>query len=351
MLDYGEKYRGRSVLITGGMGFIGSNLARRLVEIGQVEVILVDAILPDQGGNLFNINGIEDRLRLHICHLGDVQAIRHLVAGVDYIFNLAGSTSHIDSMNDPHRDLELNCAAQLTLLEACRHFNPRAKIVFTSTRQVYGKPVYLPVDERHRIAPPDINGIHELAAEYYHLLYHRIYGLRAVVLRLTNVYGPRQMIHHNRQSFIAWFIRQAIDGGVIELFGEGRQRRDLNYVEDVVEALLLAGASEEAEGEIFNLGSDNPVSLAKLAAELIDLAGAGTIRSVPFPPERQMIDIGNFYASYRKIEEMLDWRPHTPLRVGLARTIDYYRTYREHYWYGNQGSISRSEATAPGDRD
>ena len=338
------------MLITGGLGFIGSNLARRLVELGDVEVTIIDALLPDQGGNLFNLDGLADLVKLHIADVGNDTVINHLVGGVDYIFNLAGSTSHVDSMLYPQRDLEVNCAAQLALLEACRHFNPRVKIVFGSTRQVYGRPLYLPVDEEHRVAPPDINGIHQLAAENYHLLYHRVYGLRAVCLRMTNVYGPRQLLHHNRQSFIAWFIRQAMDGGVIELFGEGRQRRDLNYVGDVVEALLLAGASEAAEGEIFNLGGDEPISLAELAEELIALTGQGVAQPVPFPPERQLIDIGNFYSSYQKIERALGWRPRTPLRVGLAQTIEFYAEHRAHYWTPHADSFSRSPARATRDR-
>lgn len=346
MTNLFSEYKGRSVLITGGLGFIGSNLAHRLIEIGDVEVFIVDALLPDQGGNTYNISTITDKTKVLVADIGDAAVINHLVGGVDYIFNLAGSVSHLDSMLNPQRDLTLNCAAQLTLLEACRHFNPRAKIVFTSTRQVYGKPVCLPVDEQHRVAPPDINGIHKLAAENYHLLYHRVYGMRVVCLRLTNTYGPRQHLHHSRQSFIAWFIRQAVDGGVIELFGEGKQRRDLNYVDDVVEALLLAGASEAAEGEIFNLGNEEPVSLAELAEELIQLTGHGSVRAVPFPPERQLIDIGNFYSSYRKIEAALGWRPRTALRTGLARTIEFYQKHRSHYLNSNIHSLSRSHMAA-----
>ena len=332
MSEYFNEYRGRSVLITGGLGFIGSSLARRLVEMNGVEVCVVDALRPEQGGNLFNIDGIKDRIKLHVGDIGDNELVNHLVGGVDYIFNLAGNISHIDSLLYPQQDLENNCAVQLTLLEACRQFNPQVKIVFTSTRQLYGKPVYLPVDEQHRVAPPDINGIHKLAAEQYHLLYHRLYGLRSVILRLTNVYGPRQLMRHNRQSFISWFIRQAMDGEVIELFGEGKQKRDLNYVDDVVDALLLAGASEQAEGEIFNLGGDRPVSLADLADKLVSLTGRGYISLTPFPPERQLIDIGNFYSSYRKIESALGWRPRVSIKDGLKRTIEFYERYRSSYW-------------------
>ena len=339
-------YRGRSVLITGGLGFIGSNLARTLVDIGDVDVTILDSLLPDQGGNLFNVVDLENRVKVKLEDMGADWVINHLVGGVDYIFNLAGNVSHLESMQHPHRDLELNCTAQLTLLEACRNFNPHVKIVFTSTRQVYGKPVYLPLDEQHRLAPLDINGINKLAAEHYHLLYNRVYGLRTTCLRLTNTYGPRQLLRHNRQGFIGWFVRQAIDGSAIELYGDGRQRRDMNYVDDVVEALLMAGASETAEGEIFNLGGSQPISLADLAKELISLTGRGNARSVPFPAERQLIDVGNCYSSYRKIESALGWRPRTPLREGLSRTIDFFRQNRAHYWSEDANTLSRPQTSA-----
>lgn len=342
--NFGE-YKGRSALVTGGLGFIGSNLARRLVEIG-VEVTVLDALMPEQGGNQFNLRDLLGRVEIHTADMRDRKVVSHLVGGVDYVFNLAGSVSHLESMQQPLRDLELNCAAHVTLLEACRNFNPHVKIVFTSTRQVYGRPVYLPLDEQHRVLPLDVNGINKLAAEHYHLLYQRVYGTRAVCLRLTNTYGPRQLIHHNRGGFIAWFIRQAVEGGVIELYGEGRQRRDMNYVDDVVEALLLAGASEAAEGEVYNLGGDEPVSLAELAEELISITGRGTVRTVPFPPERQLIDVGNTHSSFAKIESALGWRPRTPLREGLRRTVEFYERHRAHYLKPDAGQFSRSQKTA-----
>src|SRR5688572_20160402 len=340
MTEHSTVYKGRSVLITGGLGFIGSNLARRLVELGGVKVFILDALLPDQGGNRFNIHEFESDVTVYEADMRDDFVVNHLVGGMDFIFNLAGNVSHLESMLYPLRDLELNCTAQLTLLEACRHYNPHVKIVFASTRQVYGKPLYLPVDEEHRVAPLDVNGINKLAAEHYHLLYHRLYGTRSVCLRLTNTYGPRQLVHDDRHGFIAWFTRQAMDGGVIELFGEGRQRRDMNYVDDVVEALLLAGASEAAEGEVFNLGGEEPVALSELAHELISLTGRGSVRLVPFPPERQLIDIGNAHSSFRKIESVLGWRPRTPWREGLARTIEFYSRHRQHYWSPNASTVS-----------
>lgn len=342
MPDRYNVYKGCSVLITGGAGFIGSNLARSLAALGDVKISIVDSLIPDQGGTLFNLMGIENQVEFHKVDLRDAQAINHLMSGVDYVFNLAGNVSHLESMLNPHLDLDLNCAAQLTLLEACRHYNPHVKIVFTSTRQVYGKPLYLPVDEQHRLAPLDVNGINKLAAEYYHLLYHRIYGTRAVCLRLTNTYGPRQLMRHDRQGFIPWLIRQAMEGKVLELFGDGKQRRDMNYVDDVVEALLLAGASESTDGEIYNLGAPDPISVAELAAELISITGRGQISAVPFPAERQLIDIGNFYSSYSKIEQVIGWRPHTSLRTGLALTIEYYQKYGEHYLEPDGHLFSRS---------
>ena len=338
MTDHYMVYKDRSVLITGGLGFIGSNLARRLVELGGVKVFILDGLLPDQGGNRFNIHEFESDVTVYEADMRDDFVVNHLVGGMDFIFNLAGNVSHLESMLYPLRDLELNCTAQLTLLEACRHYNPHVKIVFASTRQVYGKPLYLPVDEEHRVAPLDVNGIHKLAAEHYHLLYHRVYGTRTVFLRLTNTYGPRQLMHHDRQGFIAWFIRQAMDGGVIDLYGDGRQRRDLNYVEDVVEALLMAGASEATEGEIFNLGSDESLSLAEVASELISLTGSGNVRAVAFPQERQLIDIGNFHSSYDKIQSAVGWKPRMRLRAGLTRTLEFYRQNRAHYWGASTAS-------------
>lgn len=327
-----KKYKGRSVLITGGLGFIGSNLARRLVEIGDVDITIIDSLCEYQGGNLFNIRDIEDKVKLHVADMGDSWVINHLVGGIDYIFNLAGSVSHIDSMKMPQRDLHANCAIHLTLLEACRMFNPHVKIVFTSTRQVYGKPAYLPMDELHRVQPLDINGVNKHAAEMYHLLYQRAYGVRAAILRLTNTYGERQLLNHNRQGFIGWFVRQAMDNEVIELFGEGKQRRDLNHVDDAVDAILLAGLSEEAEGEIFNLGNEETASLAEIAQKLIEITGSGSAVGVPFPSESQVIDVGNCSCSYEKIERILGWRPRVSLDAGLRRTIEFYQRHRAHYW-------------------
>lgn len=337
-ITYTHAFAGKKVLITGGLGFIGSNLAIRLVELG-ADVLIVDSLIPDYGGNLFNIEPIKDKVRVNIADVRDVNGMNYLVRGQDYLFNLAGQVSHIDSMRDPYTDLEINCRAQLSILEACRHNNPGVKIVYASTRQVYGVPEYLPVDEKHILHPTDVNGINKMAGEWYHILYNNVYGIRAVSLRLTNTYGPRLLMKHNRQGFVGWFIRQAIDNEEIQVFGDGSQMRDLNYVDDVVEAMLLAAVYDGANGRIFNLGNSPPVSLLEFVRVLLEVCqefgvGKGGYRLVPFPPDKKRIDIGDYYADYSKIQEVLGWSPQVPLREGLRRTVAYYIQYREHYWGG-----------------
>ena len=324
-------FRLKKVLITGGLGFIGSNLARRLTALG-ADVTIVDSMIPGYGGNLFNIAGIRDRVNVNISDIRDPHSMKYLVQRQDYIFNLAGQVSHIDSMADPITDLDINCRAQLSLLEACRHNNPRTKIVYAGTRQVYGRPKYLPVDEQHPIAPTDVNGINKIVAEWYHTLFYKVYGLRTSCLRLTNVYGPRQLLKHNRQGFIGWFIRQAIDGEEIQLFGTGQQLRDLNFVEDVIDAFLVAAEKEEADGQVFGLGHPEPVSLLQLAQLLLEITGRGSYRLVPFPPERAKIDIGDVYGDYSKIQKTLGWEPKVGLREGLSLTVEYYKRFKRDYW-------------------
>jgi UDP-glucose 4-epimerase len=256
----------------------------------------------------------------------------YLVRGQDFLFNLAGQTSHLDSMREPYTDLEINCRAQLSILEACRKHNPNLKLVYASTRQIYGKPDYLPVDERHLLHPVDVNGVNKMAGEWYHILYNNVYGIRACALRLTNTYGPRMRVKDERQTFLGIWIKQLIDDQPIQVFGHGTQIRDFNYVDDVVEALLLSAASPTADGQIFNLGSDETINLRDLAALMVEIAGTGRYEVKPFPPDRKAIDIGDYYADYRLIQGRLGWRPKVGLREGLRRTLTFYREEREHYW-------------------
>jgi UDP-glucose 4-epimerase len=327
----GMTYQGRNVLITGGLGFIGSNLARRLVELGS-QVTLVDSLIPEYGGNRANIAGIEDRVTVNISDVRDAHSLPSLIRGQDLVFNLAGQTSHVDSLHDPNTDLEINCRAQLSILETVRHENPEAKVVFASTRQLYGRPVYLPVDEKHPLAPVDPNGVNKAAGERYHLVYGEIYGLRCSVLRLTNTYGPRMRVKDDRQTFLGTWLRLAGEREELLVFGDGSQRRDFTYVDDAVEAFVLAGASAEADGEVFNVGGEPPVSLGELAELLVSVAGGGAWRAVPFPEERRAIDIGDYFADDSKIRERLGWEPKVGLREGLERSLAFYREHGASYW-------------------
>jgi UDP-glucose 4-epimerase len=321
----------KEVLITGGVGFIGSNLARRLVGLG-AKVTLVDSLIPIYGGNMNNIVDIRDQVTVNISDVRDEFSMAYLVQKKDYLFNLAGQTSHLDSMTNPQADLDINAAAQLSILEACRQNNPHIKMVFASTRQLYGKPEYLPVDELHPIRPVDVNGINKLAGEWYHLLYNNVYGIRACALRLTNTYGPGMRVKDARQTFLGIWIRNVIEGKPILVFGDGTQLRDFNYVDDVVDALLLSAIDEKANGHVFNLGSSEVLSLGQLAKMLCELRTGATFQVVPFPPERKTIDIGNYYSNYDKINQALGWEPKVELAEGLANCMRYYERNHEHYW-------------------
>ena len=329
MGDHRDFYRGRRVLVTGGLGFIGSNLCRTLADLG-ASVLAVDSLLPDYGGNLYNLAGYEGKVRINIADVRG-HGMEYLVKGQEVLFNLAGQVSHLDSMVDPFTDLEINCRSQLSILEAVRKGNPEIKIVYAGTRQVYGKPQYLPVDEKHLLNPTDVNGINKISGELYHLVYHSVYGIRASSLRLTNTYGPRQLIKHNRQGFIGWFVRKAALQEEIQVFGDGSQKRDFNHVDDVVDAFLRAGATDAADGGVFNLGDAHPVSLLDLVKLLIEVAGGGSFTLVPFPAERKKIDIGDFYADTARVRKALGWEPRVPLRKGLADTVAWYRAHKEHY--------------------
>lgn len=331
MIDLVQAFHAQPVLITGGLGFIGSNLARRLADLGAV-VTVVDSLIPEYGGKQFNVHGYADRIRINIADVRDEYSMNYLVREQAYLFNLAGQVSHLDSMHNPYTDLDINCRSQLSILEACRKHNPSIRIVFSGTRQIYGKPQYLPVDERHPIDPVDVNGVNKVAGEWYHLVYQKAYGLKTTSLRLTNTYGPRMRVVDARQTFLGIWLRRLIEGQEILVYGDGEQKRDLNYVNDVVEALLLAATHPNAVGQIFNLGGDEVVSLNELAALLVELNGGGQWRRVPFPTEQKAIDIGDYCGDYGLIQHKLGWRPHTPLREGLAHTLAYYRAHHAEYW-------------------
>jgi UDP-glucose 4-epimerase len=320
----------KRVIITGGMGFIGSALAHRLLKLG-AHLTIVDSMDPHSGGNPYNLHGVDDQIKIVLADIGDEIQVGSLLEDQDFLFNLAGQISHLGSMRDPYSDLQANGLSQLSILEMCRKHNPDIRIVYSSTRQIYGRTQYLPVDENHLLAPMDMNGVSKLTGECYHLVSHRVNNLQISILRMTNVYGPRMRVRDAYKGFIGFWIRQLIEGKAIPIFGTGKQIRDFNYIDDVVEALLLTAADPGSTGEIYNLGAE-PINLLTLAEMMIEINGSGSYHFEPFPNERKRIDIGDYYGDYKKIHNQLGWSPHTTIRDGLTRTLEYYRAHREFYF-------------------
>lgn len=325
-----ENFTGKNTIISGGLGFIGSNLAIRLAGLG-ANVTVIDSLIPEYGGNLWNVESVKSKIKINISDVRDEHSMQHLIQDQDYFFNLAGQTSHLDSMKNPFTDLEINAKAQLSILEVCRKYNPGIKIVFASTRQIYGKPQYLPVDEKHPLVPVDVNGINKLSGEMYHMLYNKVYNIKSSVLRLTNTYGPRMRIKDARQTFLGIWLRNLLEHQPITIFGDGCQLRDYNYIDDVVDAFLVVAASDQWDGSVFNLGNDDPISLQATAELMIEENNEGSFTFIPFPEELKKIDIGDFYSDYSKIKSLLGWQPKVSNREGFKETIEYFRNNYEYY--------------------
>lgn len=324
------KISNKKILITGGLGFIGSNLARRLAGYGN-SITVMDSLIPEYGGNLRNLHDIKNQITVSLTDVRDFTATRDLIKGHDYLFNLAGQTSHLDSMHDPITDLDINAKAQLSILEACRKYNPDIRIVFASTRQIYGKPRYLPVDEKHPRHPVDVNGINKIAGEQYHLLYQEVYGITSSVLRLTNTYGPRMRIKDARQTFLGIWIRNLLEGKPVQVFGDGKQRRDYNYVEDVLDALLIAATENNAVGKVYNLGAPDPLSLEDTAKIMCQGIQGSDYLMIPFPEERKAIDVGDFICDYSAFQNQFGWVPKVNFQEGIQLSIEYFRKEIKHY--------------------
>lgn len=330
-MEKNEMFRGKEVLVTGGLGFIGSNLCIELVKLG-AHVTIVDNMLPRQGGNLFNIKDIEDRVRVNFSDVRNSLSMNHLVKGKDYVFHLAGQVNHVDSMRNPIQDLEINCRGTLVLLEALRHHNRSAKVIFAGTRGEYGSTVKLPVDEDHPTNPKGIYAVTNLTAEKMVLVYHDIFGIKGVCLRITNTYGPRHQMAHDEYGVFNWFIRKAIDDEDIPVFGDGRILRDFIYVDDLVECMLAVATTEKAYGEVFNVGTGIPVSFIDLAKTIARIAGTGRPKFTEFTQERKEVEPGDYYADITKIKKITGWEPKTSLEEGIARTVEFYRKYKKEYW-------------------
>jgi len=325
-----ESYRGKRVTITGGLGFIGSTLATRLVGAG-AQVTLVDCELPDSGANRFNIAPIKDQVEIIASDIASAALIEPALVRTEYLFNLAGTLSHTDSMRDPAKDLHSNCTAHLSLLDSCRKLNPAIRILYAGTRGQYGRPLRSPVDESHPLHSADANGINKTAGESYHLLYARYYGLHTCSVRLSNAYGPRHQMKHARQGVLNWFVRRVLDGDPILIYGEGTQVRDTHYVDDVVDALLMTLASDASRGEAFNLGA-HPLSLASVAKLLVELNGSGAIEYRPYPPDALGVEIGDYVADCSKIKKLVGWSPRVQPKEGFLKTLEYYREHKSQYW-------------------
>lgn len=324
-------FKGKEVLVTGGLGFIGSNLCIELVKKG-AHVTIVDNMLPRQGGNLFNIKDIEDRVRINFSDVRNSLSMNHLVKGKDYIFHLAGQVNHVDSMRNPIQDLEINCRGTLVLLEALRHNNLSARVIFAGTRGEYGSSVKLPVDEDHPTNPKGIYAVTNLTAEKMVLVYDDIFGIKGVCLRITNTYGPRHQMAHDEYGVFNWFIRKAIDDEPIPVFGDGRILRDFIYVDDLVECLLVVALTDSAYGNVFNVGTGIPVSFIELAQKIVNIAGSGKAEFTEFTQERKEVEPGDYYADITKIKQATGWKPRVSLDDGIAATVKYYRTYKKEYW-------------------
>ncbi len=324
-----KKYYRKNVLITGGLGFLGSNLAHELVDLG-ARVTVLDCLLPGHGANYFNLAGISQRVKVVKRDIRDKGLARYL-KGQHFIFHFAGHTSHVDSMKDPFLDIDINCRGNAVFLEAVRAACPKARIIYCGTRAQYGRLDYQRVDEKHAFKPVDVYGASKSTGEMLFFVYQRAYGLRVSSLRLTNAYGPRHQMESAKFGIFNWFIRLAMDNSPLPIYGKGEQKRDFLYVDDVVRAFLLLGAKEKTVGEAYNLGCGKAISFRKMV-ELVQKEAGGVIEYRAWPKERKMIETGDFLANYGKFAKATGWQPRMPLEQGIRWTVDYYRANKKHYW-------------------
>lgn len=326
-----NSFKNKKVIVTGGLGFVGSNLSIKLAELG-ADVLIVDNMLPREGGNLFNIEPVKDKVQINISDIRNADSMNHLVKGMDYIFHIAGQVNHVDSVKNPLNDLSINVEGTLIIMEALRKNNPSAKVIFTGTRGEYGSSLKLPVEESHAINPIGIYAITNFAAERIVLTYHNLHNVKSVCLRITNTYGPRHQMAHDEYGVFNWFIRKSMDNEVIPLFGDGRILRDYLYIDDLVESLVATALNDNVYGEVYNIGSGIPVSFIELANKIIEISGKGKADYTEFTSERKALEPGDYYADITKIKKAIKWEPKISLDDGIKKTIEYYSKNKKHYW-------------------
>lgn len=331
MTPYEEAFQGKRVLVTGGLGFIGSNLSARLMELG-ARVTIVDNMMPRLGGNLFNVKEIMDHIQINFSDVRDEHSMDYLVKDQDFIFHLAGQVNHVDSIRNPIQDLDINCRGTLVLLESCRKYNREVKVIFSGTRGEYGASVKLPVAEDHPTNPKGIYAVTNLSAEKMVLVYDDVHKISGICLRITNTYGPRHQMAHDEYGVLNWFIRKAIDNELIPVFGDGHILRDFLYVNDLVDCFLQVAACSAAFGEVFNVGTGIPISFIDLAKKIVKVADSGKVAFTEFTKERKEVEPGDYYTDISKIRKIVGWTPKTDLSEGLKKTIEFYRKYKKEYW-------------------
>jgi len=325
-----KEMKGKSALVTGGLGFIGSNLAHKLVSLG-ADVVVFDACLDPYGWNLANIEEIKEKVKFIKGNVLDLELLKKSVKDKDFIFHCAGQVSHVYSMKNPFLDLEMNCKGTLNLLEACRTNGDGMKLVYAGTCGQIGKMEYSPIDEKHPTDPMDVYGINKLACEKYFILYNKVYGMDSCSVRISYNYGPRQMVRHLDYGIFNYFVRMAIEGKEIAIYEPGTQLRDYNYVEDSIDAMILCSQSKKAFGEVFMLGSGKPIKFIDMVKSIVEATGTGSCKLVPWPKERKAIEKGDYFASFEKIKNTLGWIPKTTFSKGLKKTVEFYKKRLNEY--------------------
>jgi len=334
-VKYKEFYKNKNVLVTGGLGFIGSNLSIELVRLG-ANVTIVDNMLPRQGGNLFNIEPVKNNVRINYSDIRNQLSMDHLVKNQDIIFHLAGQVNHVDSMKNPVQDLEINCLGTLVLMQALRHNNSDAIVVYSGTRGEYGSSVSLPVNEDHPLNPKGLYAVTNLAAEKMIIVYNEVFNIPGICLRITNTYGPRHQMMHDEYGVFNWFIKKAMDDDIIPVFGDGMIKRDFLYIDDLVTCMLMTACAKDAMGEVFNVGSGIAVTFRELAQKIVSFSKTGSYNFTEFTKERAEVEPGDYWADISKIKKVVGWEPVTDFENGIKKTVDFYRKFKEHYWSKNE---------------